>query len=402
MVVVTIVARKGGVCRQLIGREVITLEILYQDRHIAVVVKPRGALSEAGDPQSVPALLQPTLGKLWTVHRLDRAVGGVMVYARSKEAAAALSEAIRGDALKKIYTAVVTGTPAAPEGELCDYLYHDARQNKTFVVSSARAGAKNAVLFYRLLDKKVADGIEFSRLSVELQTGRSHQIRVQLASRQLPLCGDGKYGSRVKAPYLSLYATELRFPHPKTGKEMHFSVPVPTDFPWSVFGESHYEIERKLLIAYPDAAMLKGLSGCRVKRIEQTYLKAPEGEARRVRRVESEGSVQYIYTVKRRVSDLRAVEEERPLSEAEYTARLAEADTTRRPICKTRYCIPCGKHLAEIDLYDFWQDRATLELELSAEDEAFTLPPFVRVLRDVTADKRYKNVSLAKELPTEP
>ncbi|MBE6691058.1 MAG: hypothetical protein E7590_07245 [Ruminococcaceae bacterium] len=374
------------------------MEILYQDRDLVVVVKPRGLLSEEGDPQSVPAQLLPLVGKVWTVHRLDRAVGGVMVYARTQGAAAALSAAMQAGALQKTYTAVVTGVPDAPEAVLRDYLYHDRRQNKTFVVDRARAGAKEAILSYRLLAQKSENGVEFSELSVKLQTGRSHQIRVQLGSRQLPLCGDGKYGSRVKAPFPALYATELRFPHPRDGREMSFSAPVPGDFPWSLFGESHYEIERKFLIAYPDTAALTAAAD-RILQIEQTYLQAATGETRRVRRVEMAERVQYIYTCKRRVSDLRAVEEERPLTAAEYEALLGEADPARRPIRKTRYCVPCGAHTAEIDLYNFWQDRATLEVELATEAEAFTLPPFVTVLRDVTADKRYKNVNLARELP---
>ena len=377
------------------------MEILYQDRHIAVVVKPRGALSEAGDPQSVPALLQPLLGEVFAVHRLDRAVGGVMVYARTREAAARLSAAMQSGSLKKTYTAILGGRPSAEEGELCDYLYHDRRQNKSFVVDGARNGAKKAILRYRLLDQKSQDGVDFSRVSVELLTGRTHQIRVQLASRGTPLCGDGKYGSRVKCPYVALTATELSFPHPKTGKTMTFFAPVPTDFPWSVFGESHFEIERKLLIAYPDATALAAVQGCRIKRIEQTYLKATEGEARRVRRTEEQGTVRYVYTAKRRVSDLRALEEERILTEAEYLTLLGEADPEKHPIFKTRYCIPCGKHVAEIDLYDFWQDRATLEVELSEENEPFEIPDGVRVIRDVTADKRYKNVNLARELPSD-
>jgi 23S rRNA pseudouridine1911/1915/1917 synthase len=379
------------------------MEILYQDQDIVVVVKPRGVLSEdAAGQDSVPTRLSPLTGRVFAVHRLDRPVGGVMVYARTQQAAAALSAAVQRGELHKIYTAVVTGSPDEPEGEWRDMLYHDARQNKTFVVKGERKGAKEAALRYSVLSQKTHNGVDFSQISVELLTGRSHQIRVQCGSRALPLVGDGKYGSRVKALYPALYATSLSFPHPKTGKEMHFSAPVPADFPWDLFGSSHYEIERKFLIAYPDEAVLRAAEGCRTKRLVQTYLKAPEGETRRVRAVEEGDTVRYIQTVKKRITMLRAVEEEKVLSEVEYKAALRDADPTRRPIQKTRFCIPFGGKLLEIDLYDFWRDRATLEVELVTEAEAFTLPPYVKVLREVTDDKRYKNVNLAKELPNDP
>lgn len=379
------------------------MDVLYQDREIVVAVKPRGVLSEEKEGEdSMPALLHPQFGRVFAVHRLDRPVGGVMVYARTQKAAAALSASVQRGELRKIYTAVVTGVPDAPAGEWLDMLYHDARQNKTFVVSTTRKGAKEAVLRYTVLSQKSHNGVDFSQLSIELLTGRSHQIRVQCGSRGLPLAGDGKYGSRIKAAYPALYATSLSFPHPKTGKQMHFSAPVPADFPWELFGSSHYEIERKFLIAYPDKDTLLAAEGCRTKRMVQTYLNAPEGETCRVREVREGDAVRYIQTLKKRITMLRAVEEEQELSEAEYRAALRDADPTRRPIEKTRFCIPYGGQLLEIDLYDFWQDRATLEVELSSEDEAFSLPSYIKVLREVTDDKRYKNVNLAREVPRDP
>lgn len=378
------------------------MEILYTDRDIVVAVKPRGVISEAGTVESMPALLAPSVGEVLPVHRLDRVVGGVMVYARNKRAAAALCESVRVGALKKIYTAVVSGVPSTPQGELRHYLFHDVRQNKSFPVDRAKKGAKEAVLRYVVMDEKEWQGSAFSRLSIELETGRTHQIRVQLAAVGCPLVGDGKYGSRQKAPYPALAATALTFPHPANGRKMSFSAPVPGDFPWNIFADSHYEIERKLLIAYPDPILLAEQKGCRIKRLEQTYLAALQDVTERVRMLQEGEEIHYIHTVKRRVNDLRAVEEERELTKAEYDAMLARADTTRRPVCKTRYCIPYEGHLLEIDLYDFWQDRATLEAELDTEDEEFALPPYIQVLRDVTDDKRYKNVNLAKELPDTP
>lgn len=380
------------------------MEILHCDKDIVVAVKPRGVLSEeqAGE-ETMPSLLREAIGgDVFTVHRLDRAVGGVMVYARNKKAAAALSAAIQSGALQKVYTAVVTGTPDADEGEWRDYLYHDQRQNKTFVADSSRKGTKEAILQYRVLDKKCANGVEFSRISIKLLTGRSHQIRVQFASRGLPLVGDGKYGSRQKAPYLALAATNLTFPHPRTKKICTFEAPTPTDFPWDLFADAHFEIERKFLIAYPDAEALKQIKGCRVKHFVQTYLCAKDGESRRVRKVREGENISYIYTRKHRISDLRHIEEESELTEAEYQHLLADADPDARPILKTRYAIPYKGHVLEIDLYEFWQDRATLEVELSCEDEKFEILPSIKVIREVTSDHRYKNVNLARNLPKDP
>lgn len=373
------------------------MEILFQDAHVVVAVKPCGVLSEAHE--SEPNMVTLLGGNVLAVHRLDRNVGGVMVYAKCKKAAAALSRAVQGDLLCKEYTAIVTGTPTPPSGELCDYLFKDSAKNKSFVVDRARKGAKEARLSYEVRDTLAVEGVTYSRVQVRLHTGRSHQIRVQFASRGWPLAGDGKYGSRVKAGVPALFASSLSFPHPQSGKMLHFSAPVPKGFPWDLFGSAAFEIERKFLIAYPDVEALAALPGCRIKRLVQTYLEAPEGVTRRVREIREEARVRFVETVKHRVSDIRAVEEERDLTEAEYAALLRQADQSRRPVAKTRYCIPCGAHVCEVDVYDFWQDRATAEVELAAEEEAFSLPPFLQVIREVTADKRYKNVNLARELP---
>ena len=375
------------------------MEILFEDEAVVVAVKPCGVLSEASETcPNMPALLG---GGVYPVHRLDRAVSGVMVFAKTKRAAAALSAAVQAGKLRKEYAAVVAGGIEPAEGEWCDYLFKDAAAGKSFVVDRARKGAKEAVLRYRVTDTATRGGVEFSRVAIDLVTGRTHQIRVQFASRGLPLVGDGKYGSRQKAPHIALFAASLSFPHPTNGKNLSFSAPVPADFPWDIFGTAAFEIERKFLIAYPDAAALAAMPACRVRRIEQTYLIAPAGETRRVRKVEEAGEVRYIETRKYRVSDIRAVEEERELTEGEYAKLLGEADPARRTIRKTRYCVPWGAHTVEVDLYDFWHDRATAEVELASEEETFALPPCLTVLREVTEDKRYKNVNLAKELPVD-
>jgi 23S rRNA pseudouridine1911/1915/1917 synthase len=373
------------------------MEILFEDKYIVVAIKPRGVLSEAhGHEENMPALLG---GNVYPVHRLDRTVGGVMVYAKVREAAAKLSAAVQQNKLEKEYTAIVCGALTPAEGEMRDYLFKDSAKNKSFVVDGARKGAKEAILSYVTVDTRTHEGNALTRVKIRLQTGRSHQIRVQFASRTHPLVGDGKYGSRVKAEYPALYATALSFPHPKTGKKMQFSTPVPGDFPWNLFGTSQYEIERKYLIAYPDKTVLESAEGVRVRRIEQTYLLAAQGETRRVRKMTEKGVTRYIETRKYRVSDLRATEEEKELSSAEYDALLALADPTLRPIRKTRYAIPYKGHVVEVDLYDFWQDRATAEVELSHESEQAELPPCLSLIREVSDDKRYKNVNLARELP---
>ena len=155
------------------------------------------------------------------------------------------------------------------------------------------------------------------------------------------------------------------------------------------------EIERKFLIKYPDAASLSG----EVWEIEQTYLTAPRGETRRVRRIVSGATERFVFTSKLRLSDMTRIEDEREVDRAEYDALLAERDSELCTIRKTRIRIPDGAHVWEVDLFPFWTDRAILEIELSSEDEAFSIPPAFEVIREVTGDRRYTNKSMAKEIP---
>lgn len=179
------------------------MEILYSDNEIAVCVKPVGLDSES----EVPAALKELLGgDIFTLHRLDKNVGGVMVYARAKAAAAALSRAIQEGGMVKEYVAMVHGTP--PEsGDWEDLLWKDSRKNKVFVVKRMRGGVKKA----RLEFVRLAAGEE-SLVRIRLHTGRSHQIRVQFASRGYPLVGDHKYGARDSSPALMLFSCKLAFP----------------------------------------------------------------------------------------------------------------------------------------------------------------------------------------------
>ncbi|MDD6200962.1 MAG: RNA pseudouridine synthase [Firmicutes bacterium] len=179
------------------------MKILHSDKDIAVCLKPVGLDSETG----VPEALQETLGgEFLPVHRLDQNVGGVMVYARTKSAAAELSKAIQSGAMVKEYIALVHGTP--PEsGDWEDLLWKDSRRNKVFVVTRQRGGVKKARLEFRRLTAG-----ETSLVRIRLHTGRSHQIRVQFASRGFPLAGDHKYGARDEFSAPFLYSCRLTFP----------------------------------------------------------------------------------------------------------------------------------------------------------------------------------------------
>ena len=179
------------------------MEILYSDREIAVCVKPVGLDSE----KEVPEALRDTLGgEIFPIHRLDRNVGGVMIYARTRSAAAALSRMVQEGSLVKEYVAMVHGTP--PEtGDWEDLLWKDSVRNKVFVVKRERKGVKPARLeFIRLTAG------ETSLVRIRLHTGRSHQIRVQFASRGFPLVGDHKYGSRDEQTAPMLFSCRLSFP----------------------------------------------------------------------------------------------------------------------------------------------------------------------------------------------
>ena len=206
--------------------------VLYEDERLLVCVKPVGLLSERG---GLPELLEQQCGgAVYAVHRLDRDVGGVMVYARRRETAAALSALIAAQRMEKEYLAVVEGKPEADSGELCDLLYHDARKNKSYVVQRERKGVKKALLSYRLLESLETEQGTLSLLRIRLRTGRSHQIRVQFASRQLPLAGDARYGSRLRGG-IALWAASLRFPDPDTGAARRYSSDPPGDWPWDQF-----------------------------------------------------------------------------------------------------------------------------------------------------------------------
>ncbi len=187
------------------------MELLYSDTHLAVCLKPVGLDSETEVPN---ALKEALGGDIFPIHRLDKNVGGVMVYARTKQAAAQLSKAIQEGAMVKEYVAMVHGTP--PEaGDWEDLLFKDSQKNKVFVVKRERKGVKKARLEFRTLQPG-----EASLVHIRLHTGRSHQIRVQFSSRGFPLVGDHKYGARDQAPAPMLFSCKISFPY--GGKQMVF------------------------------------------------------------------------------------------------------------------------------------------------------------------------------------
>ena len=193
------------------------MEIIYSDKDIIVCIKPVGLDSEEG---VVNVLKEMFGGEIYTLHRLDLNVGGVMVYARNKQMAANLSRIIQENKMVKEYVAMVHGL-AEEYGDLEDLLWKDSKKNKVFVVSRERKGVKKARLEY----KRLSFNEEISLVRVRLHTGRSHQIRVQFASRKLPLVGDHKYGSKDKATAPMLYSCKITFPY--KGKEVSYeSLPV--------------------------------------------------------------------------------------------------------------------------------------------------------------------------------
>ena len=213
------------------------VEILYKSKTAIAIIKPAGVLSEGGsDGENIAASLAEQLralgepDELLAVHRLDRAVGGVMVFARDKESARLLSEQFSGRETAKKYLAVVEGE-AECEAELSDYLYRDSALLKAFVCDKRRIGAKACRLSYKRL---AMTDTPYSLLLVTLGTGRFHQIRAQLSSRGLPIVGDGKYGAKNRRSGVALFSTSLTFNDGK--KEVTVSAkPDKTQFPWSEF-----------------------------------------------------------------------------------------------------------------------------------------------------------------------
>ncbi len=211
--------------------------ILYEDPHLLLLEKPMGISSQDSEEDCVPRRLALRGYPVKTVHRLDKPTGGVMVYAHTDKAVANLSALVgQHHRFQKEYLAVVQGCPDETEGTFTDLLYHDVRRNKSYVVNRSRKGVKEAKLDYTVLETVTTVQGVFSLIRVRLHTGRTHQIRVQFASRKMPLYGDSRYGG-IKGDALGLWSHRLTLPHPVTEETLTAESRPPVDrVPWCFFG----------------------------------------------------------------------------------------------------------------------------------------------------------------------
>lgn len=208
------------------------MELVFADQDILVCLKPARVLS-TDEPGGVPELVRQALGDpnadVRTVHRLDRVVGGLMVLARNAAAASELSRQIRDGEFVKEYQAIIHGTPAERKGTFRDLLGRDKARRMTYVASEPGRDVREAVLEYEVLGAAEA----MSRVWIRLHTGRTHQIRVQFASRGMPLVGERKYSTLADPCEIALWSYRLAFRHPSTGDEMEFLHQPPSVYPWT-------------------------------------------------------------------------------------------------------------------------------------------------------------------------
>lgn len=210
------------------------IKILFEDEHICICEKLPGMLSEASQSnESLPNILKKQMNcDIFTLHRLDKPVGGAIMYAKTKQSASAFSKLISENAITKQYITVLDAIPDNDEAELTDFLFRDKQKNKTFVVKRMRKGVKEAKLTYKIISKSENHALTL----VTLITGRTHQIRAQFASRKTPVAGDGKYGSRDNKCETALWSHKLEFTHPLTGEKLSIISQPPYDsYPWNLF-----------------------------------------------------------------------------------------------------------------------------------------------------------------------
>lgn len=208
------------------------MELIYVDDDILICLKPARVLS-TDEPGGVPDLAREALGNpkadVRTVHRLDRVVAGLMVLARNAKSASELSRQIRDNEFEKEYQAVVHGGPGDDAGTLVDLLGRDKARKMTFVATEMAKGVQEAVLDYRVLNRTD----DMTKVQIHLHTGRTHQIRVQFASRGWPLVGERKYAEFNDPCEIALWSWRLAFTHPKTGEKMEFTHQPPMESPWT-------------------------------------------------------------------------------------------------------------------------------------------------------------------------
>ena len=210
------------------------IPVLYTDKDFLVCSKPVGVLSES---PGLPDMVQEQLGgRFYPVHRLDQGTGGVCVLAATAHACTGLQKLFLEGRVMKEYLAVISGKPEEKNGSFRDYLYHDKRSNKTYVVRQKRKGVKEALCDWEVIGTAFCNDQPLSLMRISLHTGRTHQIRVQFSSRGFPLVGDRKYGSRIKASSPALWAYSLSFPHPwNEDAQVSVSSPPNEVFPWTLF-----------------------------------------------------------------------------------------------------------------------------------------------------------------------
>lgn len=203
------------------------LNILYEDKHLIAVVKPYGVLSQGNEnTKSLCTDISDYLkekgesGEVYVIHRLDKTTGGVMFFAKTKAMASKMSALIQNGDFHKVYYAVISGMLEHKTGALADLLYHDKAKNKTYVVKKERKGVKIAKLCYVSHGNAQFESKDVTKVEVLLLTGRTHQIRVQFASRKHPLVGDRKYGSEIAYKNIALWSREINFKHPFTGEQI--------------------------------------------------------------------------------------------------------------------------------------------------------------------------------------
>lgn len=220
------------------------IKVIYEDNHLLVVEKPVNILSQGDDTndKDMVNLLKDYIKKKYNkpgnvyiglIHRLDRPVGGVMVFAKTSKAASRLSEQVRNKTFNKTYLAIVHGTMKSSEDTLKDFLYKNKKTNMVTVVKKNHKDAKEAELDYRVLNFKE----NLSLVQVNLRTGRSHQIRVQFSSRKHPLYGDQRYGKEINkvGQQIALWSNKIELYHPTTKEKMEFTCHTPDKYPWNIF-----------------------------------------------------------------------------------------------------------------------------------------------------------------------
>ncbi|MCR5636481.1 MAG: RluA family pseudouridine synthase [Clostridiales bacterium] len=217
------------------------ITVLFQNEDIIVCIKPGGIISEDNKSGNcLPGLLieQESLNELFTVHRLDKETSGVMLYCKNKKSAARFSEMISQSKMKKEYLAIVHSKPENDEGVFSDFLFKDKNTGKSYVVKRERKGVKKAELYYTLLGTAEKDGQLFSLVKIKLKTGRTHQIRVQFSSRNMPVLGDRRYGSGINCG-MALWSYSLSFPSQKENETQCFKkLPDYSTEPWDLFYEN--------------------------------------------------------------------------------------------------------------------------------------------------------------------